>query len=134
MGGQSFRPEIKRKLHKYKQREKEEAKRIDALMEEKQQEHKRQTDPERLRALEHFNKLADGAEDPTVLARLRAIIDSGSAAQYWSEVSPILEQRLVGIQERLAKSTAEQTFSATEATEARAEAAEAQELLTATDA
>lgn len=86
-----------------------------------------ENNPETKPAREHWEKASAGAEtdeERQEWARLKGLVESGGAMEYWDQARPILERRLETIQESFGDQI-EQQAAVVDATKALADEVEA---------
>lgn len=125
-------PDVARKLARYRQLEAEEEAKIDAEQAAKLRQHLLDTDPEVIKAREHFASAIAAAETPeeqAEWAKCRGLIDGGASGEYWARASELLNARLQRIQARAAAEAEGRAEAEARQNQVTAEADEAAQLL-----
>lgn len=97
----AYRPEVASRIKKFKKLAAEREKEIDAEMESKLRRYEAENNPETKPAFEHWERASASAEtneEKEQWARLKGLIDAGSADSYWDEVAPVMKAQLDKIQ------------------------------------
>lgn len=120
---QEHRPEVRRKLEKYRIEAEREDARIDAMLAERKRQYEIDNDPEVQKARTHLESVQAGIEteeERNEFARLSGLLAAGQSGQYWTDVAPICQLRLRKMQERWDEQIAAQAVTVAE-TKAMAE-------------
>jgi len=128
----AWRKDVARRIKGYAVEAKREEKRIDSLMAEKARRHQLENSPEYSRALDHWQRASQGAEsveEQAAFAKLKGLIESGGAANYWAECQQLLEDRLRRIQAKMSDHSGRQAPLDLEAKNLAAEELAAEKLL-----
>jgi len=107
----SWRKDVAQRIKVYEREARIEDERIDALMAEKKRRHELESDNEYAKALAHWERADQSAENEDEresLARLRGLIEGGDFGGYWQECQPLMESRLQRIREQMVEQAAEQ--------------------------
>jgi hypothetical protein len=109
----AYRPDVQRRLADLELRAAARDREIDREMEEKKRQYEIESNPETVKAREHWLIAAENCEDGerTEFARLRGLIEGGGASQYWKEVSTLIENRRTRISAAIEADKAEHAIA-----------------------